>query len=97
VNDEQFTRALQSVGKGCFINYFHLFSSDSLSRESAIEKLKSETDYTEKSCISRIGHSRLIITAGLAPKAIETIISSGSSRVSSDTRACARKLLAELV
>jgi hypothetical protein len=96
VNDEQFTRALQSVGKGCFINYFHLFSSDSLSRESAIEKLKSETDYTEKSCISRIGHARRIITAGLAPKALEIVIASESARISSETRESVKRLLAEL-
>jgi hypothetical protein len=97
VNDEQFTRALQSVGKGCFINYFHLFSSDSLSRESAIEKLKSETDYTEKSCISRIGHARRIITAGLAPKVLEIVIASESARISSETRESVKRLLAELV
>ena len=97
VNDVQFKRALQSVGQSCFIKYFHLFSSDILSRESVIEKLKYETNYTEKSCISRIGHAKRIIAAGLASKALERAISSSSSRVSSDTRVCAQKLLDELV
>jgi len=93
LNDEQFTRTLKSVGQSCFINYFDVFSSDSLSREDIIEKLKSETEYTEGSCISRTGHAQRIIREGFAKRAIETVISSDSPRVSEETRMKAQQLL----
>ena len=81
LNDEQFTRTLQSVGQSCFVKFFDAFSSESLSREDIIEKLKSETDYTEGSCISRTGHAQSIIREGYAKKALQTVIASDSRRV----------------
>lgn len=94
MNDEQFTRALQSVGQSCFIKYYHVFSSSSLSREDVIERLKSETGYTENSCISRLGHARRIINAGFTSRALETIVN--SPRSSSETKTRAVGILTEL-
>ena len=96
MNDEQFSRTLQSVGQSCFVKYFESFSSKILSREDIIEKLKSETDYTDGSCVSRTGHAQSIISAGLAKKAFETVISSPSPKVLSETRTKAKELLAQL-
>lgn len=93
MNDEQFTRNLQSVGQSCFVKYFDEFSSPTISREDVIEKLKFETDYTEKSCASRTGHARSIIAAGLATKALKKIVSSDSALVSEETREKASELL----
>lgn len=53
MNDEQFVRTLKSVGQRCFVKFFDSFSSKVLSREDIIEKLKSETNYIEGSCVSR--------------------------------------------
>jgi len=96
VNDDQFSRTLQSVGQTCFVRFFGAFSSSALSREDVIEKLRSETDYTENSCISRTGHARSIIRAGLSKKALEAIIASESPLVSEDTRAQAKQWLNQL-
>ena len=96
MNDEQFSRTLKSVGQSCFINFFDTFSSNSLSREDIIEKLKAETEYTEGSCISRTGHAQRIIREGFAKRAIETVISSDSSRVSEETRKQAQQLLIKI-
>ncbi|WP_157198202.1 hypothetical protein [Methylomonas sp. DH-1] len=96
MNDEQFSRTLQSVGQTCFVRFFGEFSSKTLSREGIIEKLKSETNYTEGSCVSRTGHARSIINAGLSKKALETVISSDSPKVSAETREQARRWLEQL-
>lgn len=96
MNNEQFTRTLQSVGQSCFVKFFDTFSSSSLSREDIIEKLKSETNYTEKSCISRSSHARSIIKNGFAKKAFETVIASDSPGVTDETRKKAKQLLSKL-
>ncbi len=93
LNQFQFTRSLQSVGQACFVKFFETFASNSLSREDVIERLKYETSYTEKSCISRTGHAQSIIKNGLAKKALETVIASDSPKVSSETRLQAQQLL----
>ena len=86
MNDEQLSRTLQSVGQACFVKFFGEFSSNTLSREDIVEKLRAETDYTEGSCISRTGHARSIINAGRAEAALKIIVSSDSPRVSENTR-----------
>lgn len=96
MNYEQFARTLQSVGQSCFVKYFESFSSNTMSREDIIEKLKSETNYTDGSCVSRTGHAQSIISAGLAKKALETVISSPSPRVSNEIREKAQQLLVQL-
>ncbi|AWB57852.1 hypothetical protein [Colwellia sp. Arc7-D] len=96
MNDEKFTRALQSVGQACFVKYFTDFSSSTKSNEDIVETLKSDTNYTDKSCLSRTGHAQRIIRAGMATKALNTIISSTSPRVSEETRQLAREHLKNL-
>jgi hypothetical protein len=86
VNDEQLSRKLQSVGQACFVKFFGDFSSSGISREEVIEKLRSETNYTERSCISRTGHALAIIKAGLAKSALKIVVSSESKKVSEETR-----------
>ncbi len=96
MNDEQFARTLQSVGQSCFVKYFDSFSSKTMTREDIIEELKSETNYTDGSCVSRTSHAQSIISAGLAKKALETVISSQSPRVLAETREKAQNLLTQL-
>jgi hypothetical protein len=93
MNEEQLARTLQSVGQSCFVRFFGEFSSPSMSREDVIEKLRAETNYTEGSCISRTGHARSIINAGLAESALNIVISSDSPRVTEGTREEARRWL----
>lgn len=96
MTDEQLARNLQSVGQACFVKYFEYFSSERMSAEDITERLRSETIYTEKSCISRIGHARSIIRAGLASRALKKIINSDSPKVSESTRSEAQRLLDSL-
>ena len=91
MTEEQFNRTLKSVGQSCFVKFFEVFSSKTISREEMIEKLKSETDYTEGSCISRTGHAKSLIEAGFAGRVFEQVLNSNSSKISDETRAIARK------
>ncbi len=96
MNDEQLSRTLKSVGKTCFIHFFHEFGSPTISREDIVNKLRTETSYTEGSCISRVGHARRIFSAGLASKALKIIISSNSRIISEETRIRAQQLLKQI-
>lgn len=96
MNEEQLRRALQSVGKSCFVRFFGEFSSSSIAREDVIEKLRLETDYTETSCVTRATHARSIVNAGLAKTALNMVITSESSLVKEDIRVEAQKWLDKL-
>ncbi len=80
----------------CFVKFFDIFSSDSLSREDIIKKLKRDTDYTEESCSSRTGHAQMIIRNGFAREAMKTIRESSSPKVSTETKTQAEKWLTKL-
>ena len=97
MNDEQLSRTLQSVGQACFVRFFGEFSSNTLSREDIVEKLRAETDYTEGSCISRTGRARSIINAGRAEAALNIITSSDSPRVSEKTRKDALQWIQKII
>ena len=93
MNEKQFTRNLQSVGKTCFVQFFEHFSSETTPREDVVEILKSNTTYTEKSCRSRTSHAQSIIQAGMAIKALEIIINSRHYLISSKTKQKAKEIL----
>ena len=96
MTNEQLKRNLKSIGQTCFVKYFELFASPTIDRIEIIETLKKETDYTEKSCISRTGHSQSIIRDGRASDALKLVVSSNSPRVSKETRRKAEELLLNL-
>ncbi|BDX02816.1 hypothetical protein MACH16_15640 [Marinomonas pontica] len=95
MDDKKLSRYLQSVGQACFIRFFEEFSSDTLSRDALIAKLRDQTTYTEKSCASRVSKARSILNAGLADKALSLIASSNSGRVSQEVKEKARSYLVE--
>ena len=91
MNEEQLARNLQSVGMQVFVKHFDVFASNR-SREDVIEVLRASTNYTEKSCVSRTGHARAILAAGLGNQALNMVVSSDSSRITEEIRALAREL-----
>ena len=93
LTDEQLARNLRSVGLACFVEYFECFASNQMSRAEIVDRLRSETGYTNKSCISRTGHAISIIQAGLAKVVLRKIIASNSQKVSESTRAKSQRLL----
>ena len=90
MDDQQLNRALRSVGMSCFIKYFREFSNLSLSNQSVAEMLMERETYTDKSCISRVGHARSIIRAGRARDALLMI--ANAANVSGHTAEQARAL-----
>jgi len=68
VDNVQFKRKLQSVGMSCFVEFFDIFSSNNILIEDSVELLMLKTNYTEKSCKSRVSHARSIINAGFSKK-----------------------------
>ncbi|WP_392383972.1 hypothetical protein [Marinomonas primoryensis] len=96
MEDKKLSRYLQSVGQACFVRYFEEFSSDTLSRDALIAKLRDQTTYTEKSCASRVSKARSILNAGLAEKALSLIALSSSRRVSEEIKEKARSYLVEM-
>jgi hypothetical protein len=70
---ERLIRYLNSVGKECFVKYFELFSNETIPNYEIVEKIFTETGYTEKACNSRTGHARMIIREGGAEEALKII------------------------
>ena len=93
MNDEQLDRNLRSIGKECFVTYFREFCDLTLSKEVAAV-IKSEMDYTDKSCNPRTSHARSIIKAGRDRDAL--IIISKSGRVPASVRDEADRIIATL-
>ena len=93
MNDEQLDRALQSVGMGCFVKYFHEFSKESQSVDVA-ELLFRNESWTEKSCRSRTLTARRIIRAGRSMDALKR--TSAATRVSDSVRDQALRIAVDL-
>ncbi len=85
MNDSQLNRRLNSIGMGCFTEYFHLFSDLSLTRREVAEILCEETGYTRDSCGMRTRKARSIINSGLALNALERVcVSRAKPRIRED-------------
>ena len=73
MNDAQLERRLNSVGKGCFVDYFHRFSDWSLTNQDISEILQEEMGYMEKASLTRVSGALRIIKAGRAIDALEIV------------------------
>ena len=93
MNDSQLERRLNSVGKGCFVDYFHRFSDWSLTNQDVAEILQEEMSYMEKASLTRASGARSIIKAGRAIDALEII---SGSKAKSRIRERAAELANEL-
>ena len=93
MNEVQLYRALNSVGKACFVKYFHYSSDESLSIHELVDLLMQEENYAEKATYMRVAHSRRIIKAGRAKDALHLVV---RSRVPENIKTKARKLLGDL-
>ena len=90
MNDEQLNGTLQSIGKECFVVYFHTFSDLSLSNGEVAEILVEERDYALPASRTRASGARRIIKAGLAKDALAII--AGSRNVTLATRNAASRI-----
>ena len=94
MKEQRLARYLNSVGKGCFVEYFDLFQDKIISNKDIAEQIYNEKGYTMNACISRTGHARMIIREGGAKDALKLIID--SSRIDISKIAEARRLLQAL-
>lgn len=86
-------RLLKSVGQGTFVNYYHLFSDQSLTNQEVVESLPER--FTLKARRSKTSHARMIINDGLTTKALEVI--AASTRAGNEqTAKAAQDLLSEI-
>ena len=90
MDDQQLDRALKSLGKEVFVNYFDKFSDLSSSRR-YIAKTLEEDGYAKKSSRTKVSNARSIFGAGRAKDALAIIIR--SSRVPPQIVARAREIL----
>ncbi len=93
MDDVQLTRALQLIGKECFVTYFSRFNDPSLTNQDLREILLNERGYRPSACSTRVSNSRRIIKAGCAKDALMIVT---ESNVDERTRGLASELVAQL-
>jgi hypothetical protein len=76
MNDDQFKRAMQSVGLTCFVKHFELFADRRLSSGDAAAELSAREPFTANACRSRVSHSRRVIESGRARDGLRMFLSS---------------------
>lgn len=91
---EKVKRNLQSVGQACFIRYYRELTASNLTNDQVVSLLRSETTYTEQSCVSRVSHARAIIQAGVASQALALVVE--AKRVAPEIKQQARVYLKEI-
>jgi DNA invertase Pin-like site-specific DNA recombinase len=85
-------RALNSVGKTCFVKYYEEFASDK-PVEDIVEILLNQEGYAETASRTRVNNARKIIRQGLSNQALELVVSSNHSLVTQDVKEKASSLL----
>ena len=93
MDDDKPNRALQSVGKECFVKYFSEFFNDSHSNRDVVDVLMRTENYTEKACWTRVSNARRIIKAGRAMDALRDV--NGSAWVPESVRDQATQIAAD--
>ena len=94
MDDQQMDRYLRSVGKQCFVTYFHQFHNLSQSTTDIAELIFRKNAYTIDSCRTRASKARRIIEAGLAKDALINI--ANSKKVAQQFRDAARLIAEQL-
>jgi hypothetical protein len=93
MTDSELERALQSVGKACFITHHGILSDLRMTREERGRRLKATAGYTENGTRTRVNNSEAIIAGGRTADAMA--IMAGSIRTAPQAIAAAKKWLAE--
>ncbi|WP_167616968.1 hypothetical protein [Maribellus sediminis] len=94
MDSTKLNRVLQSIGKGCFIEYFDKFNDPGYTNQDLVEMLMRDKGYTESGSKTRVSQSRRIIKENSVRDALNNIILSGN--VSDSVRLGAKKILAKM-
>ena len=92
MDNAKLERYLWSMGKGCFIKHFALFTDQSISWDERVERLWQAEGYTWDSCRNRVSKAQSIIKAGRVADALRMVAESRLVKAQYRTRA--RELLA---
>ena len=76
MTEQQLIRALNSIGKRCFVTYYEAFKNLNNSTEQLIELLMQNESYEESGCKTRISQSRRIFLERKETDALDIIIES---------------------
>ncbi len=87
MNSHQIERAIQSIGKGCFVKYFENFRDASQSNTDLVELLMRRENYTEKASMTRVTNSRNLIKSEHAKEVLLDITKSGRLDYATITKA----------
>ena len=96
MDDDQLERSLQSIGKGCFVEYFCQFADQNLSNSAVTEMLMRQEGYTESGSRTRVSQARRIISADRAEDALRNVIQSERIPNYRQTADKARELLSKI-
>ncbi len=92
MTDEQLQEALKSMGKECFVDYYHKFCDLSLSTDDIAQAmLDDKTGWS--TILNRVSNGRRIVNAGRTRDALTIIV---GSRASAQARQKAGQYLDEL-
>ena len=94
MDSTKLNRILQSIGKGCFIEYFDKFNNPSYSNQELVDLLMREKGYTENGSRTRVSQSRRIIRENAVRDALNNIILSGNTP--HEVRLGAKRILSKL-
>lgn len=84
-------KALKSIGKECFVLYFHTFADNTISKCDIVEMLIANHGYKETATKTRVSNARSIISNGMAKEALMTI--GNSKNISDKIRNEAKQLI----
>lgn len=93
MNHNQIDRSLRSIGKECFIKYFHEFKNPRYSDDDLVSLLMKKEDYTESGCKIRVTNARRIIKENGIKEALNLVID--SAKLDYTTIMMAKKLLSK--
>lgn len=94
MDSTKLNRVLQSIGKGCFVEYFEKFNDFSYSNQDLVDLLIRENNYTKNGSKTRVSKSRRIIKENAVKDALNNIIMSGHTK--DEVRLGASRILAKL-
>lgn len=94
MDSTKLNRVLQSIGKGCFVEYSDKFNNPADSNQELVDLLMREKGYTENGSKTRVSQSRRIIKENAVKDALNNIVMSGNTK--EEVRIGAKKLLAKM-
>lgn len=86
MTNDQYTGAINSIGKTCFVRFYDILSDYKYSELEVQGVLRYQMGYTQGSCRIRTSASKKIIDEGVSDRVFRDVIASRSPKVSQETK-----------